>query len=55
MKCTYCKDTGFITKEDYRQHFKDPWHVDNVKRKSKGMVTLNHEEWKIDNFNQNYK
>ena len=55
LSCTYCKDAEFSTKEDHRIHFKESWHIDNVKRKTKNLPSLNLEEWRIANFNANYK
>lgn len=45
----------FGTTFEHRQHFKTEWHVDNVKRKSKGLPIHTEEEFRIDVFNKNYK
>lgn len=56
IKCSSCGETAvFGTTFEHRQHFKTEWHVDNVKRKSKGLPIHTEEEFRIDVFNKNYK
>jgi ribosome maturation protein SDO1 len=56
IKCTNCGETAvFATAQDQRQHFKSDWHVENVKRKSKGLAALSEEEHKIEAFNKDFK
>ena len=41
IKCSTCGDNAiFGTTHEHRQHFKTEWHVENVKRKSKGLPIL---------------
>lgn len=36
-------------------HFKSEWHVENVKRKSKGLKAQSEEEHKVELFNKDFK
>jgi hypothetical protein len=56
IKCSTCGDkASFGTTHEHRQHFKTDWHVENVKRKSKGLPVLGEEDYKIEVFNKNYQ
>ncbi len=55
IRCSTCGDHAvFGTTHEYRQHFKQDWHVENIKRKSKGLSVLSEEEYNIEIFNKNY-
>lgn len=56
IKCTICGESAvFATAQDQRLHFKSEWHVENVKRKSKGLKPHSEEEHKVELFNKDFK
>lgn len=44
--CTTCKDSQFFDLDEYRQHFKSEWHLENVKRKLNKKKVLTELEYK---------
>jgi hypothetical protein len=32
FNCAKCPGAGYDTQEEYKQHFKSEWHIENVKR-----------------------
>lgn len=53
LKCSTCGDLAiFMTAADQRAHFKAPWHVENIKRKSSNLPLVSEAEYQ---FNKDYK
>jgi len=51
IKCTTCIDASFETKEEFKDHYKSEWHLENTKRKMNCNPKLSHKDyllWKED-------
>jgi len=45
FQCTKCKDAGFLSNQEYKEHFKSDWHVENVRRHMEKLPILDSEQF----------